>query len=81
MWVVDGSYFKVKMIALGYIIPQSVISKLKIKQARVYAMGDNVLTFKKSTMPNPELVNQLGVYTGGQYPSPVKITLGIDVTF
>jgi hypothetical protein len=54
---------------------------MKLKGARIYGTVDNVLTLKKGTMPNPELVNQLGVYTGGTYPTPVKVTFGIDVQF
>ncbi|SDC46262.1 SusC/RagA family TonB-linked outer membrane protein [Niabella drilacis] len=77
----DGSYFKVKNITLGYQIPQTLIDRVRLKGARVYAIVDNVLTLKNSTMPNPELVDQLGVYTGGAYPTPVKFTLGVDVRF
>ena len=77
----DGSYFKIKTISLSYKIPESVIQKLKIKGIRVYSIADNVLTFKHGNIPDPELVNQLGVYTGGLYPSPVRITFGADVQF
>ena len=77
----DGSYFKVKSVVLGYQLPQSLISKAKINGARVYAVVDNVLTLKNGTMPNPELVDQLGVYTGGLYPTPTKITFGLDIQF
>jgi hypothetical protein len=44
-------------------------------------MLDNVLTLKNSSMPNPELVDQLGVYTGGLYPVSKKLTIGLDITF
>lgn len=77
----DGSYFKVKNIVLGYQLPVSWIEKAKLKGARVYGIVDNVFTLKKGTMPNPELVDQLGVYTGGLYPTPTKFTFGIDVQF
>ncbi|MEO8415732.1 MAG: SusC/RagA family TonB-linked outer membrane protein [Ginsengibacter sp.] len=77
----DGSYFKVKNIVLGYQLPHVWIEKAKLKGARVYGIVDNVLTLKKGTMPNPELVDELGVYTGGLYPTPTKFTFGLDVTF
>jgi hypothetical protein len=44
-------------------------------------MMDNVLTLKKSSVPDPESVDQLGIYTGGIYPLPKKYTLGIDIQF
>lgn len=77
----DGSYFKVKNITLAYELAKPWIEKMKLKGARVYGTFDNVFTIKKGTMPNPELVNQLGVYTGGTYPTPVKVTLGADIQF
>ncbi|ANH81621.1 hypothetical protein A8C56_12100 [Niabella ginsenosidivorans] len=77
----DGSYLKVKNVTLSYMIPMRLIDRVKLKGARVYGMVDNVLTIKNSTMPNPELVDQLGVYTGGAYPTPMKFTLGVDVQF
>ncbi|MGC4089377.1 MAG: hypothetical protein QM756_16110 [Polyangiaceae bacterium] len=83
MWNVDGSYFKVKYLSLGYMLPQSFIKKLKVKGIRAYGIVDNILIIKNknNTMPDPESVNQLGVYTGGLYPQPRKITLGLDVQF
>lgn len=77
----DGSYFKIKNITLGYQLPANWIRSVKIRGARLYGIVDNIYTFKKSTMPNPELVDQLGVYTGGAYPTPTKFTFGIDVQF
>jgi TonB-linked SusC/RagA family outer membrane protein len=81
MFVTDGSYFKIKTIALGYQIKEGFCKKMHIANARIYAMVDNILTFKNSSLPNPELVDQLGVYTGGQYATPIKVTLGLDITF
>ncbi len=77
----DGSYFKIKNIVLGYQLPNKVIKKLNIKAIKIYGIVDNVLTLKKGTMPNPELVDQLGIYTGGAYPTPTKITFGADIQF
>ena len=77
----NGAYFKVKDITLGYSLPQSWIRRIKISRAQVYANMDNVLTITKSTVPDPELVNSLGIYTGGAYPVPHKITMGLNVTF
>lgn len=83
MWNVDGSYFKVKYLIAGYQIPKSFTDKLKIKSARLYGMVDNVLIIKNSnnTMPDPEAVDQLGIYTGGLYPQSHKFTFGVDIQF
>jgi TonB-linked SusC/RagA family outer membrane protein len=77
----DGSYFKIKNISLAYLIPAAITKKLKINKANVYTRVENIVTFKKSSIPNPELVDQLGLYTGGLYPTPTKFTLGVDIQF
>ena len=81
MFVVDGSYFKIKTITLGYQFQDVICKKLHIARAKVYAMADNIMTFKNSSMPNPELVNQIGIYTGGAFQTPFRFTLGLDITF
>jgi TonB-linked SusC/RagA family outer membrane protein len=77
----NGAYFKVKNITLSYLLPQSWIHRFKISRAQVYTNIDNVYTYTKSTVPDPELVNSLGIYTGGSYPVPHKFTFGLNVTF
>ncbi|MEI7735790.1 MAG: SusC/RagA family TonB-linked outer membrane protein [Ferruginibacter sp.] len=77
----DGSYFKVKNLVLGYQVPASFTKRAKISRAKLYCIVDNVATFKNSTMPNPELVDQLGQYTGGLYATPTRYTFGIDIQF
>jgi hypothetical protein len=80
-FVEDGSYFKIASISLGYQLPNSLLKRLTLQNARVYTMVNNLATFSKSSMPNPELVSGIGIYSGGQYPTPIKVTLGVDVTF
>lgn len=83
MWNVDGSYFKIKYVTLSYNLPRSLTSKIGLKNVRAYSMMDNLLIIKNknNTMPDPEAVDQLGVYTGGLYPQPHKYTLGLDIQF
>ena len=76
-----GDYFKIKSLILGYRLPQTFIQRLKLNGARIYGVIDNLATFKSSNIPDPELVNELGVYTGGAFPIPRKFTFGIDVQF
>ncbi|HEY5464736.1 MAG TPA: SusC/RagA family TonB-linked outer membrane protein [Hanamia sp.] len=81
MFNADGSYFKIGSVSLAYSLPHSWITKAKLKGASIYCTIDNIATLKNSTMPNPELVDQLGIYTGGAYPTPTDFTLGADVRF
>jgi TonB-linked SusC/RagA family outer membrane protein len=77
----DGSYFKIKNVLLAYDLPNNLVKRAKVNGVRVYGMVDEVYTFKKANIPNPEGVDQLGVYTGGLYPVPTKVTFGLDIQF
>jgi hypothetical protein len=83
MFNVDGSYFKVKYVTLSYMLPQNFTNRLKLKRASVSAQMANVLIIKNknNTMPDPELVDQFGVYNGDIYPQPQVFTLGLDIQF
>ncbi|MHA4808855.1 SusC/RagA family TonB-linked outer membrane protein [Flavitalea flava] len=77
----DGSYFKIKNIVFGYKVPDNIVKRAKISGLRFYGVMDNVLILKKTTVPDPEAVDNLGVYTGGQFPVPRKFTLGLEIQF
>jgi TonB-linked SusC/RagA family outer membrane protein len=81
MFNANGAYFKIKDVSLAYRLPESWVRKCKVSAAHVYATMDNIYTFTKANVPDPELVNSLGIYTGGQYPVPHKVTFGLNVTF
>lgn len=51
----DGSYLRLKNISLGYNLPSSLLSKVKISSARFYISAQNLLTFTKYTGMDPEL--------------------------
>ncbi|MES1161082.1 MAG: hypothetical protein ABUM51_10020, partial [Bacteroidota bacterium] len=77
----DGSYFKIKNIVLGYRVPDAIVRRAKLNGLRFYGVIDNLATFKRSTVPDPEAVDNLGVYTGGLFPLPRKFTIGVEVQF
>ncbi|MGE8292179.1 MAG: hypothetical protein ACN6ON_10885, partial [Sphingobacterium sp.] len=79
----NGSYFKIKTITMGYLVPKKIVDRLKIgaRMIRFYAMLDNVHTFQKSNVPDAELVSPQGDYSGGAYPLPKKYTIGLEVNF
>jgi hypothetical protein len=77
----DGSYFKIKSVQLNYLLPGALIKRAKVGAAKVFCTVDNIATIKNSTMPNPELVDPTGQYTGGLYAIPTKVTLGVNIQF
>jgi len=85
-YIEDGSYLRLKNISLGYTLPASTLSKLHVKQLRVYVSAQNLLTLTKYTGTDPEA----SFYTGdntkqgidyGVYPSSKTYLVGLNVSF
>lgn len=45
---VDGTYFKIRNISLGYTLPKNISEKIAAGRVRFYATGSNLLTITKS---------------------------------
>lgn len=75
-FVENGSYLKLRTLQVGYNIPKSFLSKLKISSARVYLSGQNLLTIKSSslTCSDPENPNW-------NYPLSTSLSFGLQVGF
>jgi TonB-dependent starch-binding outer membrane protein SusC len=84
-WLYDGSYIRLRTVSLGYTLPKTVISALKITFARVYVAGLNLWT-STNYPADPEVNTQtLGNIGGGQdfytIPQPRTITAGVNIRF
>ena len=87
-WVRSGSYLRLKTMQLGYNLPKSVLDLLKIRTARVYVSGQNLLTFTKFPDGYDPEANTtafhghiLGGAAGWSYPQAKSFTVGLDVNF
>ncbi|WP_443945910.1 SusC/RagA family TonB-linked outer membrane protein [Pedobacter sp. AW1-32] len=86
----DGSYLRLKNVQIGYTFSPKVLTALKIASMRVYASGQNLLTFTKYTGLDPEIytssnsqgdgVRAVGI-DWGTYPSARVYTLGLNLNF
>ena len=85
-FVEDGSYLRIQNVTFGYNLPQTLISKAKIANARVFVTGQNLYTFTKYTGYDPELgaFNSSATFfniDNGNYPNPRTFTFGANITF
>jgi len=76
-WVLNGSYLRIKNIQLGYNIPPKILEKIKILNARIYASGENLVTFSHYEKGWDPEINGDGTF----YPIMSTYTLGVNVTF
>ncbi|MCC2599910.1 SusC/RagA family TonB-linked outer membrane protein [Sphingobacterium sp. FBM7-1] len=73
----DASYIRLKNMELGYNLSEGIADKLRIKGARFYVNGLNLITWDRLPTKNfdPELVGDLS------YPNVRIYNLGVNVRF
>jgi hypothetical protein len=85
-FIEDGSYLRIKTLTLSYDLPQSLLSKINLGNVRVYATGENLLTFTNYSGFDPEVnafggSNTMQGIDYGTYPQTRNIIFGLNVTF
>ncbi|MDR1331405.1 MAG: TonB-dependent receptor [Tannerella sp.] len=84
-FVYDGSFVKLKNLAINYSLPSSLLRGTFISNLEVYASGQNLLTFTKFPGMDPEVNSSTGATTQGLemgvIPNPRTYTFGLRVGF
>lgn len=83
-FVEDGSYLRIKNIALGYTFPERWISRANIENLRVYVNVQNAFTFTKYSGFDPEVGSYnvlLRNIDNARYPSQRIYTFGLNFSF
>lgn len=70
----DGSFLRMKTLTVGYSLPASVLSKLRLANARVYFQAQNLFTITGYSGADPEGL-------GYPYALPRQYTFGIQFGF
>ncbi len=78
LYYVDGSYFKIKNISLGYTLPEKISKKILIEKFRIYVTVSNILT-----VTNSHLIKNYDPENSGaeSFPMSKQIVLGVNVDF
>lgn len=90
-FVQDGSFVRFRSATLSYDLHESLAEKIKMKSARIYLRGTNLITWTKFTGYSPEVSGeQIGV-TGtdvlnngidyGTYPVSTVYSVGLNLSF
>ena len=85
-YIEDGSYLRIKNIALGYNFDKKLMKSLHLESLRIYANIQNLYTLTKYTGFDPEVgvsTTSSNVYgsDNGRYPSPQVYTFGLNLSF
>ena len=74
-WLRSGSFLRLKNFEIGYTLPTKWVNKKYVKSLRIYVSGNNLLTFSKFKLWDPEK----GSADGSGYPLNRVITLGFNI--
>lgn len=85
-YLFDGSFLRIRNVTLSYNLPSSLINRLGVGSARLYATGTNLFTFTSYNGYDPEVSGsgddlRAAGLDFGTYPQARTITFGINLGF
>lgn len=78
-WVTNVRYMRLKNLELGYNLPKSVLSYLKISQLRLYVNASNIFSF--DNMRKFEIDPEVSSGSALVYPQAKLFNVGFNLTF
>ncbi len=83
-FVEDGSYLRLKTLALGYNLPKTILSGTGISSVRFHVTGTNLLTWTNYSGIDPEVNSNnplMPSFDRFSYPRARSIIFGVNVKF
>jgi len=86
-YIQDASYVRLKTLSFGYTLPSAAVSKLFLSSVRLYVSAQNLLTFTKYDLNDPEVNTDYlssNISQGNDFyaaPQAKTIMFGINVGF
>ena len=77
----DASYIQISQANLGYTLPQSLVSKIRIDNARVYLQAHNPFYWTKSELSEYNMKADWSGTTVPTYHATRTIVLGVNLKF
>jgi TonB-dependent starch-binding outer membrane protein SusC len=78
-WLEDASYLRLKNIEIGYTLPNTITNKFKVSKLRIYAGGQNLISWTKLKNYDPE--KRTNDVRNESYPQLKIIQFGINCEF
>lgn len=72
-----GSFIRLKNISLGYTLPRTLVSKLKLNNVHLYMTGENLWTWSKEGIHKYKIDPE----SGRSFPTIASYTFGLNITF
>ncbi|WP_319501306.1 TonB-dependent receptor [uncultured Draconibacterium sp.] len=85
LFVEDGSYIRLQTLRLGYDLPSSVTSKLRLGAVSAYVIARNFFTWTNYSGWDPEVNTRNSVFAIGydehSYPRSKDVIFGLNINF
>nr|WP_281167482.1 SusC/RagA family TonB-linked outer membrane protein [Spirosoma luteum] len=83
-WLENASYVRLRNVELGYTFQKTLLSKLSIRNVRLYVSGQNLFTITQYSGLDPDVtganIQERGV-DNGHWPSPRVMSVGLTGDF
>lgn len=77
----NGAYLRLQNLQIGYTLPQAVLTRMHLSNFRVYASGDNLLTFTKLPVGIDPVAVSSAWGAGKTYGADRMFTVGLQVSY
>jgi TonB-linked SusC/RagA family outer membrane protein len=77
----NGAYLRLQNLQIGYTLPQAVLTRMHLSNFRVYASGDNLLTFNKLPVGIDPVAVSSAWGAGKTYGADRMFTVGLQVSY
>lgn len=77
LWLKDASYIRLKNVQIGYTFKGEWMKKIHLKNMRIYASGENLLTFDHLKIADLEATDDKQF----QYPLQMIFNIGLNLNF
>lgn len=75
------AYLRLKNLVIGYTLPQSLLSKIRIHNCRVYLSADNLVTWSAMDTDYIDPEQPVADSNGRTYPIAKTVAVGLNITF
>ncbi|MCC5913796.1 MAG: TonB-dependent receptor [Balneolaceae bacterium] len=77
-YIEDGSYVRLQNVTLSYDVQPDLLNRIGLRALRLYASGDNLLTFTSFSGMDPEVGIETAI-ADTKYPISRKLLFGIEI--
>lgn len=83
-WLSDAGYVRIRNLEIGYQLPESLVRRAGISNARIFVSGQNLLTLTDYVGVDPDVTGASILERGfdnGNWPAARIVSLGLNVDF